>query len=50
MGVNPGTTEYFTGTHDDVYSCATMLRLQEDNAFGPSVIKDIDIRYSDFVI
>ena len=50
LGVNPGTTEYLIGTHDDVYSCATMRRLQDDKAFDPSIIKQIDMRFSDYVI
>ena len=50
LGVNPSTIEYFIGTHDDVYSCSTMRRLQEEKAFDPSIIKEIDMRYSDYVI
>ena len=50
LGVNPGTTEYPIGNHDDVYSCCTMRRLEEDKAFDASVAKEIDMRYSDYVI
>ena len=49
MGVNPGTTEYLTGNHDDVYSCSTMKKMEEDKAFDASIIKEIDMRYSDYV-
>ena len=31
LGVNPGTTEYLIGSHDDVYSCSTMRRMEEEN-------------------
>ena len=47
---SPSTTEYLIGTHDDVFSCATMSRLQEDKEFGASIIKEIDMRYRDYVI
>ena len=50
LGMNPGTTEYLIGTRDDVYSCATMKRLQDDKAFDPSIIKQIDMRFSDYII
>ena len=50
LGVNPGTTEYLTGTSDDVYSCATMRRLEEDKAFDTAVIKEVDMHYRDYVI
>ena len=49
MGVNPGTTEYLIGSHDDVFSCATMRRLQKDKAFDLSIIKEIDMSFSDYV-
>ena len=48
--VNAGTTEYLIGTHDDVYSCSTMRRWQEDKSFDPSIIKEIDMRFSDYVM
>jgi hypothetical protein len=50
LGVNPGTTEYLVGNHDDVYSCCTMRRLEENKAFDASVVKEIDMRFSDYVI
>ena len=50
LGGNPGTTEYLIGTGDDVYSCATMRRLEEDKAFDTAVIKEIDMHYRDYVI
>ena len=50
LGVNPGTTEYLTRTSDDVYSCATMRRLEEDRAFDTAVIKELDMHYQDYVI
>ena len=50
LGVNPGTAEYLIGTHDDVYSCCTMRRREEDKVFDASVVKEIDMRYSDYVI
>ena len=50
LGVNPGTTEYLIGNHDDVYPCSTMRRLEEDKAFDASIIKEIDMRYSDYAI
>ena len=33
LGVNPGTTEFLIGSGDDVYSCATIRRLEEDKAY-----------------
>ena len=50
LGVNPGTTEYLIGFSVDVYSCATMRRLEEDKAFDAAVIKELDMHYRDYVI
>ena len=50
LGVNPGTTEYLIGCGDDVYSCATIRRLEEGKAFDPSVIKETKMRYRDYVL
>ena len=47
LGVSPGTTEYLIGTSADVYSRATMRRLEEDKAFDTAVIKELDIRGRD---
>ena len=47
---SPGSTEYFIGTSDDVYSCATMRRLEEDKAFDTAVVKELDMHYGDYVI
>ena len=49
-GVSPGTTEYRIGSGDDVYSCATMRRLEEDKAFDPSVIKETKMRYRNYIL
>ena len=45
FGVNPATTEYLIGNHDDVDSCCTMRRLEEDKAFDTSLVKEIDMRF-----
>ena len=50
LGVNPRTTEYLIGNHDDVYSCSTMRRMEEDKASDASAIKEIDMMYSDYMI
>ena len=50
LGVHPSTTENIIGNNDDVFSCATMRRLQEDKAFDTSVIKGINMRYKDYII
>ena len=50
LGVNFGTTEYLIGTHDDVFSCATLRRLQDDKAFDPSIINQIDMRFSYYIL
>ena len=47
MGINPGTTEYLIGKYDGVFSCATIRRLPDDEAFGPAIIDDIKVRYRD---
>ena len=49
LGASPGTTEYFVGSEDDVYSCATIRRLEEDTAFDPSIIKETKMSYRDYV-
>ena len=50
LGVNPGAIEYLIGTGDDVYSCATMRRLEEDKALDTAVIKELNMHYRDYVI
>ena len=50
LGVDLGTTEYLIGSGDDVYSCATIRRLEEDQAFDPSVIKETKMRYREYVL
>ena len=50
LGINPETTEYLIGTNDNIYSCCTMRRLEEDRAFDASLVKDITIKYSDYVM
>ena len=50
LRVNPGTTEYLVGSGDDVYSCATIRRLEEDKAFDPSIIKETKMRYRDYIL
>ena len=50
LGVNPGSTEYLVGFGDDVYSCATIRRVEEDNAVDPSVIKVTKMRYWDYIL
>ena len=39
LGINPGTTEYLIACGDDVYSCATIRRLEKGKTFNPTVIK-----------
>ena len=39
LGINPETTEYLIGTHDNIYSCCTMRRLEEDRAFDATLVK-----------
>ena len=50
MGINPGTTEYIIGKSDGVFSCATIRRLPDENAFDPTIIEDIKVRYQDYVM
>ena len=50
LGVNPGTTEHLICPGDDVYSCATIRRLEEGKAFDPSVIKETKMRYREYVL
>ena len=50
LGVNPGTTEYFIGCGDDMYSCAKIRRLEEGKAFDPTAIKEIKMRYRDYIL
>ena len=50
LGINPGTTEYVIGKDDGVFSCATIRRLPDDDAFDPAITDDINVRYKDYVI
>ena len=50
MGINPGTTEYIIGKDDGVFSCATIRRLPDENAFDPAIIDDIKVRYHEYVM
>ena len=50
LGVNPGTTEYVVGSGDDVFSGATIRRLEEHKAFDPSIIKETKMLYRDYVL
>ena len=35
VGVNGKTTEYLVATIDGIFSCATIRRLSDDEAYGP---------------
>ena len=50
LAVNPSTTEYLIGSDDDMFSCATIRRLQDDKAFDTSVIREMAMRYRDYII
>ena len=50
LGINPGTTEYIIGNDDGVFSCATIRRLPDENAFDPAIIDDIKVRYHEYVM
>ena len=50
FGINSGTTEYIIGKDDGVFSCATIRRLPDDDAFDPAIINDIKVRYKDYMI
>ena len=50
MGINPKTTEYLVSKDPEIYSCATIRRLQDDRAYDPEIVLKVEIRYLDYVM
>ena len=48
--INPGTTEYLIGKDVGIFTCVTIRRLPDDEAFDPAIIDDIKVRYRDYMI
>ena len=50
VGINPKTTEYLVAKDSEIYSCATIRRLQDDRAYDPEIVLKVEIRYLDYVV
>ena len=50
VGVNPETTEYLVIKEDGVFSCATIRRLQDDQAFDPKILNEVNVTYSQYIL
>ena len=49
VGINGKTTEYLVATADGVFSCATINRLPDDEAYDPECINIVKVTYRDYV-
>ena len=50
VGINGKTTEYLVVTADGVFSCATIRRLPDEEAYDPECINMINITYREYVL
>ena len=50
VGINPKTTEYLVSNGSEIYSCATIRRLQDDRAYDPEIVSKVEIRYCEYVM
>ena len=45
VGINGKTTEYLVATEEGIFSCATIRRLPDDEAYDPKCIQLVNITY-----
>ena len=50
VGVNGKTTEYLVATEEGIFSCATIRRLPDDEAYDPGCLELVKITYRDSVL
>jgi hypothetical protein len=50
VGINGKTTEYLVATADGVFSCATIRRLPDEEAYDPQCISIVKVTYREYVL
>ena len=50
IGVNGRTTEYLVATEEGIFSCATIRRLPDDEAYDPACIDIVKVTYREYVL
>jgi hypothetical protein len=50
VGVNGKTTEYLVATEEGIFSCTTIRRVPDDEAYDPACIDKITSTYRDYVL
>ena len=50
VGINGKTTEYLAATEEGIFSCASIRRLPDDEAYDPKCVQLIKITYRDYFL
>ena len=50
VGVNGKTTEYLVATSDGIFSCATIRRLADEEAYDPECIRAVQMTYREYIL
>ena len=50
VGINGKTTEYLVATEEGTFSCATIRRLPDDQAYDPKCLQLVNLAYRDYVL
>ena len=50
VGIDPVTDEHFIAKEDGVFTCATIRRLPDDEAFDPAILIGAKVRYQKYAL